>query len=62
MTTATGVATLRPVDFPAEVEAVVELLSAICTRDKPGWFPTVPGLTNDWARPRRSSRIATSRG
>jgi mycothiol synthase len=47
MNTATMV--LRPVDFPAEVERVVELLTAINAHDQPGWFPSVPGLTNDWS-------------
>jgi GNAT superfamily N-acetyltransferase len=42
-------ARLRPVDFPGEVEAVVELLTEINSHDQPGWFPSVPGLTNDWA-------------
>ena len=40
---------VRPIDFPAEVEAVVALLTEINVYDQPGWFPTVPGLTNDWA-------------
>lgn len=42
-------ARLRPIDFPAEVEAVVELILEINQHDQPGWFPTVPALTNDWA-------------
>jgi mycothiol synthase len=41
-------ARLRAVDFPAEVEAVVELLTAVNLHDQPGWFPTVPALTNEW--------------
>lgn len=48
MTASPMVAHLRPIDFPAEVELVVELLTAINTHDQPGWFPSVPGLTNDW--------------
>src|SRR6185503_11257926 len=40
---------LRVLDFPAEVEPVVELLTATNTHDQPGWFPSVPGLTNDWS-------------
>ncbi|HJP89096.1 MAG TPA: GNAT family N-acetyltransferase [Candidatus Limnocylindrales bacterium] len=42
-------ARLRPIAFPAEVETVVDLLLEINQHDQPGWFPTVPGLTNDWA-------------
>jgi mycothiol synthase len=44
----TPVITLRPIDFPAEVEPVVELLTTINRHDRPGWFPSVAGLTNDW--------------
>ena len=47
MTSATVV--VRPIDFPAEVEPVVDLLTAINTQDQPGWFPSVAGLTNDWS-------------
>jgi GNAT superfamily N-acetyltransferase len=42
-------ARLRPIDFPAEVEGVVDLLLEINKHDQPGWFPSVPALTNDWA-------------
>jgi mycothiol synthase len=42
-------ARLRSIAFPAEVEPVVELLTTTNMHDQPGWFPTVPGLTNDWA-------------
>jgi mycothiol synthase len=49
MTVSSGIGQLRPLDFPAEAEAVVELLTAINRHDQPGWFPSVAGLTNDWA-------------
>jgi len=49
MTVRSAAPTMRPIDFPAEVERVVELLTEINTHDQPGWFPTVPALTNDWA-------------
>ena len=42
-------ARLRAIDFPAEAEAVVKLLTAVNTHDQPGWFPTVAGITNDWS-------------
>lgn len=45
----TAAVRLRSIDFPAEVEAVVELVTAINLHDQPGWFPTVPSLTNDWS-------------
>lgn len=41
--------TLRPLEFPAEAEGVVDLLTAINRHDQPGWFPSVAGLTNDWS-------------
>lgn len=46
---ATADAHLRAIDFPAEVEAVVELLTTINLHDQPGWFPTMPALTTEWA-------------
>ena len=49
MSISTSSAQLRPIDFPAEVEAVVALLTDISRHDQPGWFPSVPALTNDWA-------------
>ena len=49
MTVRADVAHWRPLDFPAEAESVVELLTAVNTHDKPGWFPSVAGITNDWA-------------
>ena len=42
-------ACLRPIDFPAEVDAVVELILAVNTHDQPGWFPSAPSLVNDWS-------------
>jgi mycothiol synthase len=45
----TPVITLRPIDFPAEVEPIVELLTTINRHDQPGWFPSVAGLANDWS-------------
>jgi len=40
---------VRPIDFPAEVEAVVALLAAASSHDRTDWFPTARNLVNDWA-------------
>ncbi|HET7181473.1 MAG TPA: GNAT family N-acetyltransferase [Candidatus Limnocylindrales bacterium] len=43
-----AVVRLRAIDFPAEVETVVDLITEINMHDQPGWFPTVAALKNDW--------------
>ena len=40
--------TLRAVDYPAELPAIVDLLTTINRHDLPGWFPTIASLENDW--------------
>ncbi len=42
-------AALRPIDTAAELPEIVELITQINLHDQPGWFPTLAGLSNDWA-------------
>jgi GNAT superfamily N-acetyltransferase len=41
--------TFRPIDMGTDVEAVVDLLTAVNRYDQPGWFPSVAALSNDWS-------------
>jgi mycothiol synthase len=43
-------ATCRAIDFPAEVQAVVDLFQATSEHDRVPWFPTPEQLANDWSR------------
>jgi mycothiol synthase len=41
-------AALRRLDLPADIEAIVALITDVNRHDEPGWFPSVAGLSNEW--------------
>ena len=45
---ATAAATLRPLEIPADLPAVVELMVEGNQHDGVEWFPTVESVANDW--------------
>jgi mycothiol synthase len=64
---ASTIATLRPVDIPGDLPAIVGLMTEGHRHDGVEWFPTVESLANDWSPaggydPRRDTALLEAEG
>ena len=46
---ATATATLRPIDIPGDLPAIVDLMTDMNRHDGVEWFPTVESIANEWS-------------